>query len=250
MSYLMYQLKKQKMKRVNIILLISLLLAISSISCAQSRYAKDQFDVDSFTAIKSSAVVNIKIRQSSQTEVTAEGNADMLDLLKVRNENNTLILEMEKKRFKIFNTKADKLTIYINTPTLTHIDVEGVGNIEFEGNFDTPRLTVKSEGTGNLRANNLSTNYLEIDSEGVGNIRLAGRADEIDIKSEGVGNINLKNMHSKVATVDSEGIGNISCHSTEYLRAKSEGIGNITYYGNPKETIINKEGIGNIKAGR
>lgn len=227
----------------------TIILAISSVACSQPRDATDQYDITEFTSIKSSVVGNINIRQALSTNVTAEGNEEMLDMLEVKIENGTLVLNMDERRLKRFNRRASKLTISITTPNLTYIDSEGVGNIVIEGTFDTPELTINSSGVGNIKAENIKAGSVKVDSEGVGNIILIGSADNIDIESEGVGNIDTYKLKAKRAYVSSEGIGNVSCFASEYLKASSKGIGKITYYGKPKETNLSKEGVGKVKSG-
>lgn len=237
------------MKKLNILVLIALLFT-ASISCAQTRQAKDEFDVSNFTAIKSTVVANIEVRQSSQTNVMAEGNEDMLNLLEVSMDKNTLVLNMrDRKRWRIKNN-TNKLTIYVSTPTLTQIDSEGVGNITIVGNFNTPELKIESDGVGNIKAENIIAGEVRIDSEGVGNISIAGNATSVNISSQGVGNIDAEKLKTPRANVSSEGVGNVSCYASEYLKVSSAGIGNVTYYGNPKETNLNKDGVGKIRAGK
>ena len=237
------------MKKINILVLVTLLISISSISCAQTRQSKDEFEVSNFTAIKSSVVANIEVRQSSQTSVTAEGSEELLDMLEVKMDNETLVFKMEDRLMKRIRNRSNKLTIYVSTPNLTYIDSEGVGNIVIKGNFDTPELVIKSEGVGNIEANYLNTGRVKIDSEGVGNISIEGKAESVFISSEGVGNINTRKLFTPNAIVISEGVGNVSCYASEYLKIDSDGIGNVTYYGKPKETNLNKDGIGKIKTG-
>ncbi len=237
------------MKRLLSLTFITLLLAVSSSSCAQTRRATDQFDVSDFTAIESSVVANIQIRQSPRTSVTAEGNEEMLDALDVRMENGKLILKMEESFLKRFRKRSENLVIAITTPTLTRINSEGVGNIVIDGTFTSPELVIQSEGVGNITAVNLRAEKVVIDSQGVGNITLGGTADSVDISSEGVGNVNADGLKAKRAVVSSEGVGNVSCHASEYLKVRSEGIGNVRYLGNPAEKDLSKDGIGKIKVG-
>lgn len=237
------------MKNLNTLILLILLLSISNISCAQTRQSKDEFDVSNFTAIKSSVVANIEVRQASQTSVTAEGSEALLDLLNVKMDNETLFLEMEDRFKRKIRNNSNKLTIYISTPSLTYIDSEGVGNIKIIGSFDTPELAIRSEGVGNIEADNLYAGKVKIDSEGVGNISIKGKAESVEIGSEGVGNINTQKLTTQSAVVISEGVGNVSCYASDYLKIKSEGIGNVTYYGNPKDKNLDKDGIGRIKSG-
>jgi len=237
------------MKPLFTLTFITLLLAVSSTSCAQSRHATDTFDVEDFSSIEASMVSNIRITQSNVTSVSAEGSEELLDILDVRMENGRLILKMEDRYRKKFRKNANKMTISITTPTLTRIDSEGVGNITIDGSFSSPELIIQSEGVGNITAENLRTQKVVIDSQGVGNITLGGTADNVDISSEGVGNVHADGLKAKRAVVSSEGVGNVSCHATEYLKVSSQGIGNVHYLGNPKEKDLSKDGIGKIKAG-
>ena len=236
------------MKQLFSLTLVTLLLVLSSSSCAQTRRATDQFEVSNFTSIESSVVANIHIRQSSNTSVTAEGNEEMLNALDVRMENGKLILDMDESFLKRFRKRSENLVISITTPNLTRIDSEGVGNILIDGTFTSPELIVQSEGVGNITAENLRCQKVIIDSEGVGNIDLGGTADNVEISSEGVGNVNADRLKAKSAVVSSQGVGNVSCHASEYLKVRSEGVGNVRYSGNPAKKELSKNGIGKIKA--
>ncbi|SFL51515.1 MULTISPECIES: head GIN domain-containing protein [Proteiniphilum] len=229
------------------------LIAVLFTACisvgAQSRQAADQFEVSEFTAIESSVIANIHIKQSPTVSVTAEGSEELLNLLDVRMDNDKLILTMEDRHLRRNKGRSEKLLISISTPTLTRLDFDGVGNIEIDGAFSTPELTIDSEGVGNLRADRLEAGSIYISSQGVGNTTLGGKTDKLEIKSEGVGNVNTTKLTSRSAVVTSQGVGNVNCHASEYLKVRSEGIGNVTYYGNPVKKELNKEGLGKIKAG-
>lgn len=231
------------------LLITAIIFSFSSVACTQTRYATDQFDITEFSSIKSSIVGNIFIRQGQTTSVTAEGSEEILDILEIKIDNDTLKLYMEEHLLKRFNRSAKKLTISIITPNITFIDIEGVGNIVVDSTFETPELTVNSSIVGNFTAENLKAGYVKIDSEGVGNIILGGIGEKIEMESEGVGNVEAERFKAKSAIVNSQGMGNVSCFASEYLKASSNGIGNIIYYGKPQETFLSKHGIGKIKSG-
>ncbi len=226
-----------------------LLLAISSSSCAQSRIAKDAFEVSNFNAIEASVAANIRITQSANTSVTAEGSEEMLDRLEVRMEGNRLLLGMEERFWKRLRKNAHKLTIRIATPILTEIDFEGVGNITIEGTFNTPQLAIKCEGVGNLTAHNLESEQVKISSEGVGNTTVGGKAGKVEIDSEGVGNVDAAKLIAREAIVSSQGVGNVSCYASDFLSIRSQGVGSVHYYGKPAKTDLIKDGIGKIRPG-
>lgn len=229
---------------------IAVLFMISSGACVQSRHAADQFEVTEFKAIKSSVVGNIHIRQSPTVSVTAEGSEEILNNLDIRMDDDKLVLSLKKRRQRKNSADSDKLLISISTPTLTAIDLDGVGNIEIEGNFSTPQLTIDSDGVGNFRADNLDAGSIHISSKGVGNITIGGKSGGVEINSRGVGNVDTSELKAESAIVSSRGIGDVSCYASQYLKASSSGIGNVTYYGNPTEKELSKNKLlGKIIAG-
>lgn len=238
------------MKKLNLLLIIVAMFAVSCASSAQVNKVTDQFEVGNFNKIKSEAVANIVIKQSRTTSVTAEGSEKLLNILNVKMDGNTLKFSMKEKSLRKKRLNDEKLTIFVNTPNLEKIESDGVGNISIEGTFNTPSMVIESDGVGNITADNLVSGYLEVESDGVGNITLSGKADKIDISSDGVGNIDMKGLRAVDAKVESDGVGNISVYVTGTLYAESDGIGNIVYYGNPKEKSIHKDGIGKIRAGK
>jgi len=237
------------MKTTPFMALLIVLLTASSASCAQTRNAKDKFEVNDFTTIEASIAGNIEITQSNTTSVTADGSEDMLDLLDVRMDNGKLVLEMEDRHVKKWKKNANKLNIHITTPTLSKVVFEGVGNIVINETFTTPELVISSTGVGNFTALGLNSDFVKVDSEGVGNTILGGKAERLEIDSEGVGNVEADKLIARETIVSSEGVGNVSCYASEYLKIRSQGIGNVKYFGKPKETDLSKDGIGKIRAG-
>ena len=49
--------------------------------------------------------------------------------------------------------------------------------------------------------------------------------------------------------VNSDGVGNLRVFASESVDIHADGIGNVTYYGNPAQKHIHKDGIGRVKAG-
>lgn len=239
------------MKTKSLSIIVTLLLCITQISCAQQRkYATDKFDVEPFSAIKSNSVANITLKQASTTKVEASGSEDLLNALKISVSNGVLIIEMNDKVFKKLKRKSDKLQIDITTPDIRKIESEGVGNITLAGRIKTNELNIDTEGVGNLTIEDIQAEKIEIESAGVGNSILSGSANIVIITSEGVGNVKAENLKAKQLRVRSEGVGNVHCYASEDADIASEGIGSVTYYGNPKTKKINKNGIGKVKAGK
>lgn len=207
------------------------------------------YTVGEFSKIDSDIVGSIVFTQSPQTSVRAEGDAEIINILVVSVKDNTLKLSRKKDiKYKMRDRKGKNLIVYVSAPELSAIENEGVGNITINGKFSAPELFIKTEGVGNITANDLDCGFVKIDSEGVGNTKLGGTANTVEIKSEGVGNVYTEKLLSKQAKVRCEGVGNVRVYATESLDARTAGIGNITYYGNPAQKEIRKNGMGRIRA--
>jgi hypothetical protein len=239
-----------KSKILGLVSFISIcIIATSCALNAQQRISSKTFHVSAFEAIESNSVANIHFFQGPTTSLRAEGNKDLIDRLNVNVKNGKLIIEMPKNTFKNNNLKNKKLDIYISSPTLNLIEMEGVGNFLFEKVFNAPKLEIVSNGVGNLKADNLNCGHIFICSHGVGNIDLAGKAKNMTISSDGVGNIKAKKLVAQHASVNLSGVGNVAFNCSKSMDVELSGVGNAIYYGNPQVKNVSKDGFGKIKQG-
>lgn len=218
-------------------------------ACAQNRITNKNFNVDNFTEIESNTIGNIFLKQSSETSVRAEGSEEILGKLKVSVNNGRLKIDMDRQLFKRIRKSNRRLNIYISTPNIETLENNGVGNITFQGKFNSPRLDIFSDGVGNLKAENLDIDQVNVDTDGVGNISLAGKTNSIIIHSDGIGNVDTQELHAQKAHIVSNGVGNVSCFASEVVEVDASGVGNVTYYGNPKDKNITKDGVGKVREG-
>ena len=240
--------KIMNMKKLNT-LLSTLLLVVITTSCTfaqKKEFTNKTYPIQSFTSVEFDAVGNIIYTQSNNVSVRAEGDKDMVDRLRVIEKNGELKIELDVK----LRRKAKKnLTIYISSPVIENIEVDGVGNWTMKGLVKADNLVIDFEGVGNFEALELQTNSIKASCEGVGNLKLGGTTDLIEITSEGVGSINAQNLIAKHAVIRSSGVGSVKCYASESIDVTNNGVGSITYYGNPEVKNMNNSGIGKIKEG-
>lgn len=239
-----------KTKTITILSFVALVLFTSiQASCAQERITRRSFPVSSFSNIESNTIGNIIFTQSPTTSVTAEGSAELIDLLQISVKNNTLVIDSKNKVWR--NRRGNtRLEIRISSPNIREFENDGVGNVTFNGKIQTPEFKITSNGVGNFKASNVDCSRILIESDGVGNITLGGKTDYLKIDSDGVGNISTEDLDAKTAIVSSDGVGNVRVYSTESIDIEADGIGNVTYYGNPANKHISKDGIGKVRAGK
>ena len=240
--------KIMNMKNFNLFL-TTLLLVLIATSCtfAQKRLITNKtYPVQSFTSVESDIVANVIYTQANTVSVRAEGDKELIDNIRITEKNGELKISHNKK----LRTKARKnLTIYLSSPTITKLDIDGVGNWNMKGKVVAENLNIDFDGVGNFEALELQSINIKASYEGVGNLTLGGTTDFLEITAEGVGSINSQKLKAKSTVVKSSGVGSVKCYASESIDLDNTGIGSITYYGNPEVKKTKNSGIGKIKAG-
>ena len=232
-----------------VVSIMMLLIITSSCTLPQKReIIEKSYPIQSFSSVEADIVGNIIYTQSSKTSVRVEGDKNLVDRLLVAADNEVLKLYYYEKKQK--NISKKKLTIYITSPAIEKINMDGVGNFVLEGLIAAENLTIDFEGVGNFKAMQLQSNSIDASYEGVGNLELGGTTDFLELSSKGVGSVDTQKLEAKNAIVRAEGVGSVKCYASESIDLNNRGVGGITYYGNPVVTNLNKSDIGKIKAGK
>lgn len=227
---------------------ILLIVFITSCTLAQKReFTEKDYPIQSFTSVEADIVGNIIYTQSSNTSVRVEGDKDLVDKLLVTADNEVLKLYFEGKQK---NIGKKKVTIYISSPVIEKINMEGVGNFKTEGDVQANSLVIDFEGVGNFEAKQLQCTNIKATYEGVGNLKLAGSTNFLELLSEGVGSVNTKELKAKKVVVKAGGVGSVKCYASEHIELDNNGVGSITYYGDPTVKSSNNSGIGKVRAGK
>ena len=232
------------------ILFSTLLLVVITTSCtfAQKReIIEKDYPIQSFTSVKADIVGNIIYTQSNNVNVRAEGDTEMVDNLKVTENSGVLTLT---NKHKLKNKGKKKVTVYISSPAIEEIEMDGVGNFILEGSVTAENLTIDFEGVGDFKAMQLQSNSVYASYEGVGNLKLGGTTDLLEVTSEGVGSVDTQKLEAKNAIIRAEGVGSVKCFASESIDINNKGVGSVTYYGNPTVKNSNNSGIGKIRAGK
>lgn len=237
-----------------ILIAIALVFLTSSSSCINSgkgitgsnNYITRDFKVGSFDKLNIKGIADIYYTQSTDgsTSFQVYGPDNIVELVKVNIKDNTLVVSMKKKNQHI---KRSNLRMEISSPTLQHVDINGVGNFYIKGKMEATNLTIENELVGNLRIDDIRCAELELRIKGVGSNSIQGEVDKVTLISQGIGNIDAADLVSRDVIAKSEGVGDISCYATESIDATINGVGNISYRGNPAKKEITKNGPGSIK---
>ncbi len=233
---------------------VSIYMLFSLFSCngnsqtiiGQGEIVTDKRNVGTFTGVSLEFSGDVMLKQSSETAVDVVAQANIAQEIETVVENNILHVRFKKRDYT--NYKFDKLTVYVNTPTVETISLSGSGNLTALSDIKSNKLEVGLRGSGNIKLKYIDcTSSIDVHLKGSGNINMkSGTAQSAAYSVTGSGDIGADNLKAHTLEAKVTGSGNITCMATESISAKSTGSGNITYYGHPAQTMVSSTGSGSI----
>jgi len=228
----------------------SLLTGLALISCrpneggSDNRFSEEK-NIEGVSRLQISGVFNLHLTQSDKESLTIAGSPELAEKLKVTQEGDLLILEMEEFSTGFFDKKELQVNLAISN--LEEFQFDGVGNIQTTGTFIVDSVSINGEGVGNIELD-FQTEKLGAELNLVGKMTLRGKTTKVTLQNEGIGNIDASQLIAQDMEVKSSGIGKMDVHCEGNLSMVVEGIGKVTYSGNPN--VIKKEisGIGKVEA--
>ncbi|HTO17495.1 MAG TPA: head GIN domain-containing protein [Edaphocola sp.] len=232
------------MKNLLSFLMITVILFFTS-SCKNSAPDSDTtktFQVSDFSSLDLGIIGKVIFEQADSFYLNASGSAQLIEDLKISNNNGMLSIELKNKQN--YSGEKKELVLRIGAPHLNEINFESVGSLELNNKFQSDALSIKNSGVGKIKIEDCHVGIFNLNSSSVGLVEVKGTANEININSKGIGKIDAEQFKSKRAKVNSSGVGSISVYAEESINISMSGIGNVNYYGNPAEVITNISGIG------
>lgn len=222
---------------------------------ASGNYITKEIEVSNFNAIRLQGSEDVLYSQSTNgmTSVKVYASDNVVDLIDVRVENETLVVS-HKKNFNIFGLgNNDKIKVIVCNPDLNNIRIQGSGDFLLKTAVKSNKMDISIQGSGDLKGNEIYCNELstsiqgsgdialdkikcetaEASVQGSGDIALAGEAKNVSLKTQGSGDINAANLKGQNVTAITQGSGDIKCYATGYLKAQIHGSGDISYRGKP-----------------
>ena len=165
---------------------IALLMSCDSGITGKGNIVSEKREVSSFSVIRSHAVAEIVFTQDSSLSIEVKGYENLLPLLITRVEDGILTIETKEN---IRMVGKQHLQVFIHVPSLSKLELTGVGSISSDGNFNFGNVSV-----------NLS---------GVGSIDLTGHAGKAILLNSGAGSIQCKHLQTDTVVASNSGVGSI-----------------------------------------
>jgi hypothetical protein len=144
-------------------------------------------DFSSFNKIENTGVADFYITIGSTQSVALKAQQNIIDVMTYEVIDQTLKVGLEEN---VTIENHDEIRFDITIPSITKIDLTGVGDFELSGD-DQGELTITLTGVGNVKAYEMKVDTCNITFTGVGNCEVYV-SNELNVTIAGVGKVYYK----------------------------------------------------------
>ena len=222
------------MKRIPIFLMIAL-ASLVVVSCGSglrrgvSNTVQRRYKVGEFEKIELRTYQSVHYRQADTTSVRIVGRESAVKNVVLKLENGVLKIDNTQPRRLLGLSGHDQVDVYITSPDLTGVSVEGAGDVDIEGLLDTDVLDISLKGAGDIHLENVLCDVLNVTMRGTGDIDVEKvKCQHSTILLKGVGDIDVNYDHCDRVSCRLYGVGDITLSgNVNHLDKLLKGSGDI-----------------------
>ena len=189
-------------------------------------------DVPSFTGVENQGSGLVRISQGPSLQVTVETDSNILPYVETEVRSGVLALRTRPG----ISINPTRLVFRITVPELSHVAIEGSGDVRLETPIDADRLSIRIGGSGSVEGE-LDALQISAEIDGSGSISLRGAARAARFEIDGSGDIDAADLACEDATVRIAGSGSVTLQATRTLDVEVNGSGNVRYRGGAKVSV-------------
>ena len=222
-------------------IIVFCLLVISSFSSCKKdcfplkgkgNIVNKNFNISNFKSIDLAIDADLKLTQGDSQIVSISGHENILDVINVSANNETLVIKYNKNCGSISD---DNLNIKIQMPEINKLRISGSGDIQLMNSIQSDNLQLEISGSGKLDGS-IQSNSLTTQINGSGDIEISGSTINSKLTITGSGEFSAFNLISQTTDIHISGYGNANVQVIQTLDASISGSGKIRYKGNPAVT--------------
>ncbi len=200
--------------------------------------------VKAFDRLQVEQNVNVFITEDPTFEVKVEAGENIVPLIQTVVEDGTLIIR-NKNKCNWARAYNKPLNVYIKTPSLAYISMNGTGTIKSLNTLTQDTLDITIENSGNV---DLTVNSLKVVSHmfGYGDLTLHGHTNENACSIGGTAFLNCKDLTTSYTWVQSFTLGTCYVTASDLLICRFDDKGDIYCYGHPTTVQQTNNGSGQL----
>ena len=197
-----------------------------------------------FSAVEAANAFEVEITQSDTFAVTIRVDDNILDLLDVSKEGDTLRLRLERG----VSLRGDvTLEASITMPALDGLELSGASRASVSGFRSTDQLDIVLSGASTLDGD-LEAGQTDIDASGASRVVLEGSATEATIEGSGASSLDLADFTVNTAEVRLSGASEATVNVQERIEPVDvSGASRLRYLGDPSLGDVSTSGVSTVE---
>ena len=249
--------------KVNSMFKVAFVVAVSvlTVSCVHrtrvftnkdSKAKSEVRNLRGFEKIEINGSPTVYYTQADSFSVKVTGSSESVEAMITEVDHGTLIIRNRGKVgiFNVVLSDDDQAAVYVNSPDLISVCLNGSG--DFIGNYqvDTDNLDIVLRGSGDIRFENIICDKCQIDLVGSGDIGISRiEAKDLSAVLVGSGDIRLHERNVQSTDLRLKGSGDIDAdfdHGCKEVNCELHGSGDITLCGSVDRYSMQKSGSGEV----
>lgn len=216
--------------------------------------ASETRQLKGFERIRLLGSPNIKYAQGKTWSVRVEAPKNVIKYVKTRVEDNCLVVNMQDNKsitnlFSFRNFADNRVVVYVTSPDLIGVEVQGSGDFECKSKLDTDNLDLSLRGSGDVKFSDIICDRIRTSLVGSGDMEIKyveARTSEVELI--GSGDMSIKQSKVNQTQIELKGSGDIKmhCDKCQVVNCRLVGSGDITLTGVVNQLNQSARGSGDI----
>ncbi len=242
------------MKKVLLVIVSMVLLnacTFTNSNAKESENVDARRELKGFERIVMHGSMDVKYKQGEKFSVLVKARKSDLDRVVTRVEDSKLIISIQGTN-KLLNfgwTDGDDVTVYVTSPDLISVEVNGSGDFKCKQHLDTDNLDVSLKGSGDIDFYDVICDRVNVSVVGSGEVKINKiRSQQSDVSLVGSGDVKMTQEQVQLTLLQLKGSGDIkvNCQNCGKVESRLFGSGDITLAGQVAEHKSFKRGSGEL----
>lgn len=230
-------------------------VAVATVVASTSAYAffgSDKVEegrkLTGFERIRLQGSPDIKYTQGKTWSVRVKAPKSIIRKVQTRVENKTLVVSI-KSGFSFNRLRDNDVTVYVTSPDLIGVEVQGSGDFESKSHVDTDNLAISLKGSGDIDFYDIICDRIDVSLVGSGDVDIKKVITQYSsVELVGSGDVQISQLNAKDTKLELKGSGDIKVASQKCgtVSCRLVGSGDITLTGSIKQLNQTTRGSGDI----
>lgn len=197
-----------------------------------------------YDGIEVSGAIKIFVKQDSGYSVKVEADANLLEYIETRMQDNTLLIRPRNGK----NLRpSNSIKVYVSGPSFRMFDASGASSFYGEGRIVAgDEIEINLSGASNADME-IKAPGVRVEATGASTAKLTGETRNLVVDAAGASKVICYDLLAENVVVNVSGASHAEVFASVELDAKASGASRVKYKGNPAVKGSNTSGAGSVE---